>query len=64
MAIDSIFKEMPLGLTEIRLAKMTVEEREGVSYSKITIEDVSTFNKDANTEIFAKKGIGFRRGES
>jgi hypothetical protein len=48
----------------LRLAALTIEERENISSNVINIEDVSTFQKDANSQVFAKKGIGFRRKSS
>jgi hypothetical protein len=48
----------------LRLAALTIEERENISSNIISLEDVSTFKKDANSLVFSKKGIGFKRQSS
>ncbi len=47
----------------LRLAAMTVEERENVSANVFTKEDVADFKKDTNSLVFNKKGIGFRQSD-
>ncbi|MEK7256621.1 MAG: AAA family ATPase, partial [Bacteroidota bacterium] len=46
----------------LRLAGMTLEQRENISSSVLLLEDVANFKTDTSNLVFSKQGIGFRRG--